>query len=223
MAYGNEWEKLYAAGEQQSLWPWSSVVSHVFRYTKPNGPDFRVLELGCGPGANVPFFRSLDVDYRAIDGSESAVNTVLERFPELADKIAVADFTDDIPFEGPFDLIIERAALAHNDTHSIRQCLRLIEGKLSPKGVFIGLDWFATSHSEFPGGRDGSDRFTRTGFGEESLNFANVGTVHFSDRDHLEDLFADFKIESLHLNKKEQVYPGNDHILATWNIVAAKP
>lgn len=222
MAYGKEWETLYGAGKHNTLWPWSSVISHVFRHTKPTAPDFRVLELGCGPGANIPFFRSINVDYMALEGSQSAVGGVIENFPEMADKIIVADFTKDIPFNGAFDLIFDRAAVTHNDTDSIRRCLKLVREKLSTKGVYIGLDWFAACHSEFSEGQEGPDRFTRTGFGEESLNFANVGTVHFSDQEHLEDLFADYKIKSLHLNKNKRARPASDYTLATWDIVATK-
>ena len=37
-----------------SIWPWSDLVSYVMRYTKIN-ENYKVLEIGCGSGANIPF------------------------------------------------------------------------------------------------------------------------------------------------------------------------
>ncbi len=79
MGFSNEWDSIYADGQQKSIWPWSDLVSFVMRYARPKGPTYRVLELGCGAGANVPFFRYLNVEYCAIDGSlvDPLVKTII--------------------------------------------------------------------------------------------------------------------------------------------------
>ena len=41
----------------------------------------RVLELGCGPGANIPFFLSQGADYYAAEGSETIVVELQKKFP----------------------------------------------------------------------------------------------------------------------------------------------
>ncbi|EGV51071.1 hypothetical protein Rifp1Sym_bw00060 [endosymbiont of Riftia pachyptila (vent Ph05)] len=43
-----------------------------------------------------------------------------ERFPEYAETIACGDFTREIPWPGPFALIVDRASLIHNTTVAIQ-------------------------------------------------------------------------------------------------------
>ena len=77
MTFSQEWEKCFKENTQISTWPWSDLVSYVMRYARPTGENFRVLELGCGAGANIPFFISLGVDYYAIDGSSTIVEILM--------------------------------------------------------------------------------------------------------------------------------------------------
>ena len=63
LTFSKEWEAIYLQGKQNSVWPWSDVVSYVMRYARPDRSPFRALELGFGAGANISFFRSIGVDY----------------------------------------------------------------------------------------------------------------------------------------------------------------
>ena len=54
MGFSAEWEKQYQKNQQMSIWPWSDLISYVMRYTKINA-SYKVLEIGCGAGANIPF------------------------------------------------------------------------------------------------------------------------------------------------------------------------
>lgn len=56
MSFDANWERLYGDQAQMSKWPWSDLVTYVMRYSDVRKPNFRVLELGCGSGANIPFF-----------------------------------------------------------------------------------------------------------------------------------------------------------------------
>jgi hypothetical protein len=56
MSFSSEWDECYKASTHMSIWPWSDIVSYVLRYACPVDPSVcRVLELGCGVGANIPF------------------------------------------------------------------------------------------------------------------------------------------------------------------------
>ena len=113
--FSGEWEVAYKKRTHQSQWPWSDLVSLVHRYVNTKKDDFSVLELGCGYGANIPFFLSLGINYSAVDGSGFVVSHLKERFVEVQETIKQADFTKDIPFEREFDLIVDRASITHND------------------------------------------------------------------------------------------------------------
>src|SRR5579872_2200244 len=156
MTFSKEWDARYAEGTHQSVWPWTDIVALVRRHGG-NLRGNKALELGCGAGANIPFLLSLGVDYYAIDGSETVVGGLGERFPALRERILVGDFTRRIPFESQFDLIIDRAAVTHNDTEAIRACLALVWNALRPGGLFIGVDWFSMSNSQFVRGEPAGD------------------------------------------------------------------
>jgi len=220
LASSQDWDDCYKDNKQMAIWPWSKLVSLVMRYGLPNKPKFRVLELGCGPGANIPFFLSLNVEYFAIEASPTIVEVLKKKFPNLKDNIVVGDFTKNLYFKHNFDLVIDRAAITHNANRDIKQCLNAVYNALNDGGRYIGLDWFSTINPEYNRGKHDQDSFTRTNYTEG--NFANLGRVHFSDESHLRDLFSKFKILFLQHIIMETQIPGNGEINAVWNLVAEK-
>lgn len=223
MTVSSEWEEIYSQGLQNSIWPWSDLVSYVMRYARPGGGSCKVLELGFGAGANIGFFAGLGVDYFGIEGSESAVKRVRQRFAgQTGITLACGDFTQSIPFSGPFDLVVDRSSLTHNSTTAIRGCLQAIGSRMQRGAKFIGIDWFSTDNPQFLAGRESGDYHTRTDF--QSEPFKGVGTVHFSDQEHLMDLLSGsgFEIERLEHKRSEIVLPEGIDGMAWWNFVAIK-
>ena len=220
MNFSADWEQRYQENTHLSIWPWSDVVSLVRRYCPQLGAGSRVLELGCGAGANIPFFQSLGVDYYGIDGSSALVARLRCRFPDFEAQLVAADFTLSQPFEKGFDLVLDRAALTHNSTAAIESGLAIAWDVLKDGCHFIGVDWFSTLHAEFQEGNLCDDEFTRSGF--ESGTFAGTGRVHFSDLGHLRKLFYRFEVKYLEEKLSKIVLPVPQD-LATWNVVAIKP
>lgn len=198
MTFSAEWEAQYAAGKQNSLWPWSDLISLVMRHT-PNLNGKRVLELGCGVGANIPFFKSMGAQYIGIEGSRSAANKAMQRFP--TDAISVADFTKDLPYEN-CDLVVDRSSITHNDVESIEDCLRTVWNALRPGGMLICVDWFSKSH-------------------QDQAQFDDVGRVTFVDEADLREFLSFFDILSLEEKTVRRVYPERG-AFASWNVVARK-
>jgi len=223
MSFSTEWEERYAANTHLSVWPWSDVVSLVHRHCKPviSAGGGRVLELGCGAGANIPLFCALNIDYYAVEGSPTIVRQLHERYPDRVKNIVCSDFTMDQPFAAGFDLVVDRAALTHNNTASIKNALQIAFDALAPGGTFIGVDWFSTNYSDFSMGDTVDDAFTKTNIATGS--FSGVGKVHFSDETHLRDLFSQFEIIFLEEKLTRRLEPPDQHQFASWNIVARKP
>jgi hypothetical protein len=223
MGFSTEWEKIYSQGMQNSIWPWSDLVSYVMSYARPHDPSCKVLELGFGAGANIAFFSSLGVEYFGMDGSESVVKRVGQRFANQAGiTLACGDFTQNIPFAGPFDLVVDRSSLTCNSTAAIRGCLQDVGARMSRGAKFIGIDWHSTDNSQFLLGRESGDYHTRSDF--ESGQFKDVGVMHFSDQEHLVDLFSGsgFEIERLEHKRIEIALPAGTDRMASWNFVAIK-
>ena len=220
VTFSTQWDSVYVNQGQMSIWPWSDLVSMVMRYARPTGPSYRVLELGCGAGANIPFFLSHRVDYHAIEGSPHMVARLKQQYPQVADRLIACDFTREIPFAGPFDLIVDRSSLTHNSTESIRQCLGLAFDRLNPGGAFVGIDWFSIQHSEMRYGEMVDDEHTRNNFSKGQ--FENVGKVHFSDETHLRFLLSAFDIEVMEHKTVEKREPADGGRFAAWNFLAVK-
>lgn len=197
MAFSTEWETIYQDNEQISIWPWSNCVSLCHRYGNIRA-GMRVLELGCGAGANIPFFVQQKVDYYALDGSETTVGRIKKKFAKANVHVEKVDFSHDFHWKQKFDLIIDRAAMTHNSTSDIEHIIADIHASLASGGRFIGMDWFSTRYEAFQNGiADEIDAYTRI-FKEGY--FRGLGKVHFSDAEHLHKLFKGFKF--LYLDEK---------------------
>jgi len=220
MSFSDEWEQTYKAGAHISVWPWSDLVSLVMRHSRPKSSDFRVLELGFGAGANIRLFEELGVLFYGMDGSPSVVQRVSERFPQLKDRLIAGDFTKEIPFSGEFDLIVDRGSITCNPTQDIERCLKMLHAKLRTGGVFIGVDWISSEHSDRQIGTKTDDDFTYKLFPHGQ--YAGIGKLHFSDETHLLSLFKEFELIFLDHKTTKVHFPKANHQLATWNIVVRK-
>jgi len=221
MTFSPDWEDCYANNKHLSIWPWTDLVIYVSRYAKRcKGERLSVLELGCGYGANIPFFQHLEADYYAVEGSSTAVNYLKAKFPRFADNIFWGDYTNNIPFELSFDIIVDRASLPFNDISSINKTLSICYDKLHDKGLFIGIDWYSPDHSEFMNGQPTIDPFTRANFTDGI--FAGTGNVHFFSHDHLTALFMRYRMLVLEHKLVEQRIPDSSYKFAAWNFVAQK-
>lgn len=220
--FNTEWELRYSEDTHLSVWPWSDLVSYISRNAKPNDSFKKVLELGCGAGANIPFFSSRGDEYFAIEGSKTIVNQLKKKFPQYSENIVAGDFTKDIPFNTVFDVVFDRAGLTCNDTKSILYALIIAQKVIRKDGLFIGIDWYSQEHSDSKRGIE-VDEYTRREI--ESGPFLGLGNIHFSDEQHLTDLFSDAGFEIISLeHKQNKILLGQNAgtIHCAFNFVARK-
>lgn len=216
-----EWEKLYKRNLHSPLWPWSDVISYVNIYCKNNVNFKKVLEIGCGSGANIPFFEKRGDYFYGIDGSKEIIKKLRKKYPKLKNNLVAGDFTKEIKFQEIFDVVIDRGSSIHNASSDIEQCIKLIFKKLRKKGIYIGVDLFAWDHTAAKLGNY-VDKFTRKNI--NTNQFRGAGKVHFFTKQNLIKLFArnGFEILSLeHTSKK--ILIGKEKVNnSTFNIVAKK-
>ncbi len=219
MSFSNEWNQQYQNNQHMSVWPWSTLISLCLRHTDLRTKPLRVLELGCGAGANIPFIQTYTPQYYAIEGSSSIVDKLHKNFPQFIKNIVVGDFTKEIPFKDLFDLIIDRGSITHNDTNGVKSSLKLARDKLQVGGKMIITDWFSTESDQCKFGDPTGDDFTRTNF--ISGPFQGLGKAHFFDKKHIDELTADFNLiylqHTIHDNFLEKTRT------AAWSLVLEKP
>ena len=202
MTFAPEWNAAYES--PKPLKSMQDLELNIFISDVSKGAqNCTALELGCGQCHNYPTFRDAGIAYYGIDGSAAALCAGVQRFPALAEKVYLADFTAiELPIGA--QIICDRAAIAHNDIASIKRCVKQIYKALPDGGIFIGIDWFSSNHSEANRGERVDER-TRTGY--EDGQFKGIGNVNFSSQDDLLDLFRDFKIGMLRERTRRMPVP----------------
>lgn len=212
------WDNLYKNNRHHSIWPWTDLISEVKKLEIINK---NCLELGCGMGANIPFFIAEGYEYYGVDGSATAIHFNSTRFPEIKENIKICDFTTEIPFDKEFSLIFDRASITHNRSEDIEKCIELIGEKISSGGYFIGIDWFSKSHDDYINSKKSIDSTIDK---IESIQFSGVGKVHFFDQKQIVNLFKKNNFSVIKMEEKSiNQTIGNDiKSRASINFVAIK-
>ncbi len=196
---GTSWNATYAGGGQLNRYPADGVVS--FMYQLMAGRDraaTKVLEVGCGAGNNAWFLAREGFCVTGVDGSPHCLEYARKRFAEekLCGTFLQKTFLelDQVP-GGPFDLILDREALAHNQWDDLVRIMPKIAGLLRPGGYFVSF-FFASDHPDkrFMG-RVEQDA---TCFDPTAPVFGGAAWVTLLDEAHLRELFSPFNIVDLY-------------------------
>lgn len=225
MGFSKEWEEAYKNRTNISIWPWTDLISmfyHFFSKEKYDYSKLNVLELGCGAGANIPFFEFLDAKYDTVEGSITEVDILNKKFHNPKIVIKQGDFSKEIPFDNKYDLIFDRASVCHNETKDIIRIIDNCYDMLNAGGYYFGINWFSTKEKEYTQKIDVikqiDDRTFR--FGGEGT-YAGLGNVHFTDDDEIQNLFSRYTPQELSLKSVETVMPVEDTSYH-WNFAMRK-
>jgi len=215
------WERVYAESKQHSQWPWSKLVSYIKRYNpRASLRNQRVLELGCGVGANVPFFEVENALYYGIDISEVAVATVKKVFPNVANRVHHAAL--DQPFTwSEFDLIFDRAATPHNSWSTVQKIVAQVRKHLKPGGIFIGVDWFSSKNGYASLGQ-GITGDTATRLDLPPGPYQGLEPIRFFSKKEIEELFKGFEFLMLLEETTAFSIPSNMPSVSSWDFVVRR-
>lgn len=222
--FSKEWEKVYSEGRHQSSFPWSDLVSMTHRYGSGlfyQKPSKKVLELGCGAGANVPLFLSRGIDYTGIDGSPTAIRQLENKYPDA--KFIAGDFTKDIPYgDGSFDMVVDRASITCVETRLLPGLLERIYDVLKPGGLLICVDLYSTQHPSFIYSSD-AERIDDSTINNPTFgSLKGLGTWRFWDRPDIDRFFKDFNILYLQFNKADDLLNNGEKSYASYDLVVVK-
>ena len=84
---------------------------------------------------------------------------------------------------------------------------------------YIGIDWYSTHHYDYSNFVKKIEKYSRTEYSKGQ--FKNVGTVHFTNKIHLQKLFNEFEILVLEHKVVTKKIP-KEKKFASWNFVAKK-
>ncbi len=139
--HASSWDPVWEQVFQQQPWgkyPDESFIRFVARnFYKRQRPQTKLLEVGCGPGANVWFMAREGFDVYAIDASATAVERARAclQTEGLRADLRVGDIIG-LPFEdGSFDAVADNECLAHNNAGNLEKILREIHRVLKKDGL----------------------------------------------------------------------------------------
>jgi len=191
------WEQLFSA-QEWGKYPQEHVVRFVARnfYRAAKREEVKLLEVGCGPGANVWYAALEGFDVSGIDGSPSAIRRAQERLQKIGLKadLKVGDFCGKLPWpDETFDAVIENLSLYTNRRVRIKDAISEIRRVLKPEGRFQSC-WFNTQTWGYGLGHEvGPGSFENISEGP----LKNRGFCLFVEEDDVKEFLKGFNIESM--------------------------
>jgi ubiquinone/menaquinone biosynthesis C-methylase UbiE len=196
-SYINHWDDKFQS-QEWGKYPPEELVRFIGRnYKNLKRNDISILEIGCGPGANLWFLHREGYKVSGIDGSKTAIekaetrlneeNIGLNKYPQ---DLKVGNFSN-LPWRtNEFDLVVDIFSLYANTRETIKKTLDEIERVLKPEGKLFCKLW-GTKTTGFNEGKE-IEKYT---FDELKTGpCANMGISHFFDRDEISEIFSKFKI-----------------------------
>lgn len=138
MAWDNVWEKVFRENEW-GKYPAESLIRFMARnFYKKERKKVRVLEVGCGTGANIWYLAKEKFDVYGMDGSRTAIKRAKRR---LKDEFVKAHLTSGdivkLPYEtGYFDVVVDAECISCNSRNDARAILAEIKRVLKKDGLF---------------------------------------------------------------------------------------
>ena len=102
------------------------------------GPSLNVLDIGCGPGYGIRYFKN--PAFYGYDVSESYIHWASAKYGDRA-TFTAREFTEaELAHVPPMDVVLLMGLLHHLDDHQSQQLMSLVYRALKPGGVAVTLD-----------------------------------------------------------------------------------
>ena len=132
------WEKIFSENPW-GKYPSESLIQFIARnFYNLNRSETHILEVGCGPGANIWYLAKEKFNAYGIDGSETAIVQADERLKSenLSAKFNVGDIVS-LPYSDlTFDAVIDVECIYANDLENANKILKEISRVLKNEGLF---------------------------------------------------------------------------------------
>jgi SAM-dependent methyltransferase len=194
------WEKVYTS-QSWVKYPSEDLIRFINRhfYNKPHHNEFQLLEVGCGPGANIWYFAKEGFRFAGIDGSTSAIEQATTRLNlEVPDWQARGSLhigeIENLPFQNlQFDAVIDHQCVYCNSTKSSIRIYKEMARVLKVGGKFFSKTYELGSWGDHTG-----TRLEENYFMPSEGPLAGKGPARFTDANAVAGLIdASIRIDSL--------------------------
>lgn len=220
------WEKLWDGvftGRAWGQYPPEDLIRFVARnfYKRSDRSNVRILEIGCGPGANLWYLAREGFAAAGIDGSAVAIERAGKRLGDEGLKADlkvgdVNDLTTLYPADS-FDAVIDVGCLVCFTSAGIAGVLEQVNKVLKPGGKVFSRLFGNGTWGEGLGRQVEPGTFTEIHEGP----LAGIGRVHFASVDEARRLFGMFKDVQIETNR--QSYAERTKEVVSLIVTATKP
>lgn len=199
MAWDPVWEEVFR-NQAWGKYPGEDLIRFVARnfYRVDDRSKVRILEVGCGPGANLWYLAREGFGFCGIDGSATAIEQAVARLDEECPgwrtygELHVGDIGQ-LPFaDKQFDAVIDNEAISCNSYES-SQLIYAEMARVCRKGGKLFSRTFANGSWGDGTGEKVGHHAWRCGEGP----LVGKGMVRFTTLDEIPALVAGFKIQSV--------------------------
>lgn len=219
MSWDHIWEKVFNS-QEWGKYPSESLIRFVAKnFYQKDRAKIKILEVGCGPGANIWYLAREGFDAYGIDGSQSAILQSTKRLEKegLRAHLSVGDIVQ-LPYSSDFfDAVIDQECVYCNSKKDSEKILQGVKKVLKPNGLFYSRTFASEMYVGQKNNKAGDFEFTDISDGP----FAGKGFVRLIDRKGIDRLYGEyFSIESVDWHE----YTSNNGVnkIFEWIIVSQK-
>jgi SAM-dependent methyltransferase len=199
MSWDENWEQIFQ-NKEWGKYPAEDLIRFVAKnfYKYKNRKEIKILEIGCGTGANLWFIAREGFSVYGIDGSKTAIDIAQHRLDKevknWAGDLRVGDIIK-LPYEdGVFDAVIDNEAVTHNSFENSKKIYKEALRVLAPGGKLFSRTFSTGSWGENTGTQINENEWIPS---EGPMSLGEF--LRFTPHDLIETLFGKFQINEVEL------------------------
>ncbi|MEZ7892859.1 MAG: class I SAM-dependent methyltransferase [Candidatus Wallbacteria bacterium] len=219
MSWDPIWEKVFYE-QEWGKYPPECLIRFVARnFYKKDRKNVKILEVGCGTGANIWYISREGFDTYGIDASKTAIEKAEKRLKaeSLNAHIILGDI-EKLPYEDNFfDAVVDNGCLCCNSEEATIKIIKEIKRVLKISGLFFSKTF---TEKMYIGKKQ--NKISELEFDEiDDGPLYNKGFIRLVDEDSIKKIYGKiFKI--LSVDKLTQTINNREIIIDDWIIISQK-
>ena len=221
MVWDPTWEELFR-NRGWGKYPSEELIRFVAQnyYQVPDRSRVKILELGCGPGANLWYLAREGFVVYGVDGSSTAIKKCKKRLdsevPDWIGELLVDDIVS-LPYESNFfDVVIDLEAIAHNSLEDSKKIYSEASRVLKSEGKIFSRTFSVGTWGDKTGKKIGHNAWNVT----DGPMKGHCEYIRFTELDEINDLLVNFNVEKVELLNR--TLDNRAHEIKEWLIYGAK-
>lgn len=221
MVFDPIWETIFKKSEW-GKYPGEDLIRFIARnyYGVPDRGALKILEVGCGPGANLWYIAREGFQVYGIDGSETAIKRAISRLdtecPHWSGSLRKGDIKN-LEFNANFfDAVIDNEAIYANSFEDSVQIFKELFRVTKQRGKIFSRTFAKGSYGDNTGTSVGHNAWIVS---EGPL--LDKGFSRFTEYSEISLLLGDFHINEVELLTR--TVNGRSHEIKEWIIIGEKP